>query len=111
MDKSPRRTNGKTDPHRGERYSLGNKAPALKRKAFTLTEVLIGLALASIVLGVVLQAATRDVISVARTPDRYQALLRASQVLEYRMEEDHQGDDPRVAPARNSPTTSATDRW
>jgi prepilin-type N-terminal cleavage/methylation domain-containing protein len=82
---------------------LGNKAPALKRKAFTLTEVLIGLALASIVLGVVLQAATRDVISVARTPDRYQALLRASQVLEYRMEEDHQGDDPRGSAGEKFP--------
>ena len=58
-------------------------------------EVLIGLALASIVLGVVLQSATRDTLSVARTPDRYQALLRASQVLELRMEEDRQGDDAR----------------
>ncbi|MBN9418989.1 hypothetical protein ABS71_05710 [bacterium SCN 62-11] len=75
----------------------------MKRKAFTLTEVLIGLALASIVLGVVLQSATRDVVSVARTPDRYQALLRASQVLEYRMEEDRQGDDPRGSAGEKFP--------
>lgn len=82
---------------------MGNKAPALLKKAFTLVEVLIGLALATIVLGIVLQSASRDVMSVARTPDRYQALLRASQVLEYRMEEDHQGSDPRGSAGEKFP--------
>ena len=61
---------------------------------FTLVEVLIALGLAAVVLGVVLQSASRDVLSVSRTPQRYQALLRASQVLEVRMEEDRQGGDP-----------------
>ena len=82
---------------------MGNKAPALLKKAFTLTEVLIALALATIVLGIVLQSASRDVVSVARTPEHYQALLRASQVLEYRMEEDHQGDDPRGSAGEKFP--------
>lgn len=77
--------------------------PAGPRKAFTLMEVLIGLALASIVLGVVLQSATRDTLSVARAPDRYQALLRASQVLEFRMEEDRQGDDSRGSAGEKFP--------
>ena len=77
--------------------------PAGPRKAFTLVEVLLGLALTSIVLGVVLQSATRDTLSVARTPDRYQALLRASQVLEYRMEEDRQGDDARGSAGEKFP--------
>lgn len=65
----------------------------MKRRGFTLSEVLLGLALAALVLGVVLQSTTRDTLSVARMPSRYQALLRASQVLEYRMEEDRQSDD------------------
>lgn len=82
---------------------MRNKAPALLKKAFTLTEVLIGLALATIVLGIVLQSASRDTMSVARTPDHYQALLRASQVLEYRMEEDHQGNDPRGSAGEKFP--------
>ena len=77
--------------------------PVGPRKAFTLMEVIIGLALTSIVLGVVLQSATRDTLSVARTPDRYQALLRASQVLEYRMEEDRQGDDARGSAGEKFP--------
>lgn len=64
-----------------------------RRQAFTLSEVLVALGLAALVLGVVLQAASRDTLSVARSPHRYQALLRASQVLEYRMEEDRQNDD------------------
>lgn len=61
--------------------------------AFTLSEVLVALGLAALVLGVVLQSASRDTISISRMPQRYQALLRASQVLEYRMEEDRQNDD------------------
>lgn len=79
-----------------------NKAPALEMRrillspprAFTLTEVLVGLGLVALILGIVLQSAARDVMSVSRAPKRYQALLRASQVLEFRMEEDRPGDDP-----------------
>lgn len=53
----------------------------------------MALGLAAIVIGVVLQSASRDAISVSRAPKDYQALLRASQVLEYRMEEDRKNDD------------------
>lgn len=63
-------------------------------KGFTLSEVLISLGLASLVIGIVLQSSSRDVMSVTRAPQRYQSLLRASQVLEFRMEEDRPGDDP-----------------
>lgn len=63
-------------------------------RGFTLSEVLISLGLAALVIGIVLQSSTRDVLSVTRAPQRYQSLLRASQVLEFRMEEDRPGDDP-----------------
>ncbi len=53
----------------------------------------MGLGLAAVVLGVALQSASREALSVSRSPERYQALLRASQVLEFRMEEDRQSDD------------------
>lgn len=62
-------------------------------RGFSLAEVLMALGLAAIVIGVVLQSASRDAISVSRAPKDYQALLRASQVLEYRMEEDRKNDD------------------
>lgn len=76
--------------------------------AFTLTEVLVALGLAAIVLGVVLQSASRNTLSVARTPQQYQALLHASQVLEYRMEEDRQGDDPRGSAGEKFPYDLST---
>ncbi len=75
---------------------------------FTLAEVLVGLGLAAIVLGVVLQSATRDALSVSRSPHRYQALLRASQVLEFRMEEDRKGDDPRGSAGEKFPYDLST---
>lgn len=68
----------------------------------------MALGLAAIVLGVVLQSASRDTLSVARTPAQYQALLRASQVLEYRMEEDRQGQDPRGSAGEKFPYDLST---
>jgi type II secretory pathway pseudopilin PulG len=76
--------------------------------AFTLTEVLVALGLASLVLGVVLQSAVRDTLSVSRAPARYQALLRASQVLEYRMEEDRTSDDATGSAGEKFPYDLAT---
>ena len=73
------------------------------KRAFTLSEVLLGLGLAAIVLGVVLQSASREALSVSRNPERYQALLRASQVLEYRMESDRQNDDANGAAGEKFP--------
>lgn len=53
---------------------------------FTLVEVLIGLALLVIALGVVLNNVSRDTMSIARSHSRYQALLRCSSQLERKME-------------------------
>ena len=82
--------------------------PRLQTVAFTLTEVLLALGLATIVLGVVLQSATRDMLSVSQTPQKYQALLRASQVLEVRMEEDRIGEDPRGSVGEKFPYDLST---
>jgi type II secretory pathway pseudopilin PulG len=82
--------------------------PRLHIAAFTLTEVLLALGLATLVLGVVLQSATRDMLSVSRAPQRYQALLRSSQVLEVRMEEDRVGGDPRGSVGEKFPYDLST---
>jgi len=84
--------------------SLRRRRPA----GFTLTEVLIGLGLAALVLGIVLQSTSRDVLSVTQCGPRYQALLRASQVLEYRMEEDRQGEDDRGSVGEKFPYDLST---
>jgi len=84
------------------------KRPQVDTGGFTLTEVLVALGLATLFLGVILQSASRDTLAVSRTPARYQALLRASQVLEYRMEEDRQGDDPRGSAGEKFPYDLST---
>lgn len=72
-------------------------------KAFTLVEVLVGLALASIVLGVILNTVSRQTVAVSRNRARYQGMLRASQSLEYKMELDAAG-----AGGKTAVTTSPT---
>ena len=66
----------------------GNITSHLRCKAFTLVEVLIGLALAVIVLGVVLNSVSRQTLAVNRDRVRYQSMLRASLALEQKMEQD-----------------------
>lgn len=85
-----------------------NSRPSKGSVAFTLAEVLVALGLAALVLGVVLQSAARDTLSVSRAPARYQALLRASQVLEYRMEEDRQNDEATGSVGEKFPYDLAT---
>ena len=51
---------------------------------------------------------SRDVLSVTQCGPRYQALLRASQVLEYRMEEDRQGEDDRGSVGEKFPYDLST---
>ena len=87
---------------------LFRSSRARLNSAFTLTEVLIGLGLAALVLGSVLQSTSRDVLSVTQCGPRYQALLRASQVLEYRMEEDRQGEDDRGSVGEKFPYDLST---
>ena len=71
-------------PGRGEVVIPTSRAD----KGFTLVEVLIGFALAAILLGIILNTMVRQTVAVTRNRARYQGLLKASQALEYKMEQD-----------------------
>ena len=71
-------------------------------QAFTLVEVLLGLALAVIVLGIVLNSISRETVAISRNRIRYQALLRASLALEQKMEQDA-SQDKSTAPLGSAP--------
>ena len=68
----------------------GNSASTVTTKpsAFTLVEVLLGFALAIIMLGTVLNSVSRQTVSISRSRIRYQSVLRASHALELKMEQD-----------------------
>ena len=63
---------------------------------------MIGLALASILLGIILNSVVRQTVAVTRNRTRYQSMLKASQALEYRMELDASGNTT-TAPLGTNP--------
>lgn len=90
---------------------------SFRRRAFTLIEVLIGLALAALVLGVVLNSVARDMLGISRAMPRYHAVLQASEALERKMELDAAQSggqksvnttDPKLTGTQGEPTAIET---
>lgn len=61
-------------------------------RGFNLVEILIAVALAALVLGVLLRTVGLQMVAVSRATDRYRSLLYASHVLERKLSEGFSGD-------------------
>jgi prepilin-type N-terminal cleavage/methylation domain-containing protein len=72
--------------HRGSFVASFNRRRG-QRAGFTLIEVLIALGLATVFLGVTLNAIARNTLTIAQASGRYQSSVWAGQALEIKMEQ------------------------